>query len=518
MRPLLLAFTLALPSAVFAAPAPVAATDVPTGGEAAMQADWRREGVDDRIKAGLTSQGWRFEDDGRALEPKSQAAAAKGVLDKAVRDLLMDARRAALEAVNVMLDPNRTPELTDGARLAMLAQDLPPGLAKAVLDPKSDLAKTRAMAVAELDTVASYFDGSRTMAERQAAAQPVSAGTPGPRAAHPYYTAQENSVGDKLRDSAASVIGQDPFGMIILSRLNGRNGKPDLPPVVIEDQSGDAVARYDIRRGAIVLDREGVLSSIVGAEPPAKRAALRTALSTRAALLAYLDAHPEAVATVARDNDALIAHELTHAWQDRRDPIFREMARGNLPAAQPLEYEEEAYKTKNLYIRSKLKHDPASVKMDEEFRDYTVMTHGAVSWTQELFRKIQDASPARAMSVKSARAIEDDRLARARKRAVSTTEEQRAKALDLVILTRGARQLAEFERAHGRRAAALDKEIEGGRAESYKHLGSYYLVQARTAPRAPDRVTFLDRAERYAKASGSKELLEEVRKAKDKKE
>jgi len=508
MRPLLLAFALTLPSAAPAAP--VAAARSP-------QADWRSEVTDERVKAGLTTIGWRLEDDGRALDPKTKAPATKTDLDRAVLNLRQDARRAALEAVNLMLDPNREPQLTDGARLAMLAQDLPPGLAKAVLDPKSDLAKTRAMAAAELDAVASYFDGSRTMAERQAAAQPVSAGTPGPRANLPYYTPQENSVGDKLRASAAAEIGRDPFGKVILSRLNGKNGRPDLPPVLIEDQNGPVVAQYDFRRGAIVLDREGVVSSIVGAEPPAMRAALRSALSTRAALLAYLDAHPEAVSIVVKENDVVLAHELTHAWQDRRDPIFREIARGNLPAAQPLEYEEEAYKTKNLYLRSKLMHDPASVKMDAEFRDYTLMTHGVGSWTQELLTGIEDASPARAMSAKSARAVEAERLARARKRAVTTSDEQQAKALDLQALTRGGRQLAELERAHARRMVALDAEIRREQTDSYKRLGSYYLVQALTAPRAPDRSVFLDKAGRYAQASGSKELMEEVRKAQERK-
>ena len=57
---------------------------------------------------------------------------------------------------------------------------------------------------------------------------------------------------------------------------------------------------------------------------------------------------PEAISAVVKDNDVVIVHELTHAWQDRRDPVFREMTRGNLPDTTPLEYEEEAYKTKKL--------------------------------------------------------------------------------------------------------------------------------------------------------------------------
>ena len=509
MKPLiLLVGLLALPSAALAAPAPAAP---------AVQADWRRDGVDDRVKAALTSKGWRFEDDGRALDPKTKAPADKAVLDKTVRDLRQDARRAALEAVNQMLDPNRPEEIGDKQRKEMLAEDLPPGLAAALLDPKSDLSKTRAMAGAELDKVAAYFDGGRSLADRQSAAQPVSAGAPGPRVDLPYYTALEKSVGEKIQASAQTEIGRDPFGKTVLSRLNV-GGKPNLPPIVIEDQSGSVVAKYDFRRQAVVLDREGVLASVVGTVPPAQRSALRASLPTRAALMSYLETHPEAVSAVVKDNDVLIVHELTHAWQDRRDPIFREIARGNIPDVQPLEYEEEAYKTKNIYLRSKLKNDPASVTMNDDFNNYVSMTHGLGSWKTELHDGIKNASPSRAHTLQSLRAIEADRIERVRTRAVTTSAEQQAKALDLAALTRGGRQLAELEAAHVKRMAALDPGINAARTESYKQLGSYYLVQALTAARAPDRMTFLDQAERYAKISGSKALLEEVRKAKEQKE
>ncbi len=518
MKPLiLLVGLLTLPAAALAAPAPGVPPGSSTPAAPAVQADWRRDGVDERVKAALTGKGWRFEDDGRALDPKTKGPADKAVLDKVVRDLRQDARRAALEAVNQMLDPNRPEEIGDRQRKEKLAEDLPPGLAAALLDAKSDLAKTRAMAGAELDKVAAYFDGGRSLADRQSAAQPVSAGTAGPRVDLPYYTVLERSVGKKIQASAQAEIGRDPFGKIVLSRLNV-GGKPNLPPILIEDQSGSVVAKYDFRRQAVVLDREGVLASVVATVPPAQRIALRAALPTRAALLSYLEAHPEAVNAVVKDNDVLIVHELTHAWQDRRDPIFREMARGNIPDVQPLEYEEEAYKTKNIYLRSKLKNDPASVKMDDDFTDYTLMTHGLMPWKDSLINNIKNASPSRAQTVQSIRAIEAGRINRVQNRAVTTSAEQQAKALDLAALTRGGRQLAELDDAHARRMADLDSAIKKGRSEGYRDLGSYYLVQALTAARAPDRITYLDRAETYAKASGSKALIEEVRKAKEQKE
>ncbi|MCM2303522.1 MAG: hypothetical protein NDJ72_02380 [Elusimicrobia bacterium] len=509
MRPLLtLAVILAFPPAAFAAPAPAAASE---------RADWRRDGVDDRVKAGLTSLGWRLEDDGRALDPKTKAPVSKAVLDKAVLDLRQGARRAALETVNLMLSSGKPLEPGDRARVEAMAADLPPGLAAAILDPKSDLAKARAMADAGLARVAAYFDGGRTMDDRRAAAQPVSAGAPGPRVDLPYYTASEKSVGEKLQASARAEIGRDPFGRTVLSRLDA-GGKPALPPIVIEDQGGGVAAQYDYRRGAVVLDRESVVAAVVATVPPRQASALRASLSTRAALLAYLESHPEAVGAVVKDHDVLIVHELTHAWQDRRDPVFREMARGNIPDVQPLEYEEEAYLTQNLYLRSKLANDPASVKMGRELDDYILLGHGLEAYRGSLASDLETASPARAHSLRSIHAIETERLERARNRPVQTAEEQQAKALDLAALRRGRRELAELERAHLRRMTALKAAVDKDKTDRYKLLGSYYLVQGRTAQRATDRSAWLDQAERYAKASGSASLIDEVRKAKEEKE
>ena len=120
MRPLiLLAVMLASPSAVFAVSVPVGP---------AAQADWRRDGVDERVKAALTVRGWRLEDDGRALDPNTKAPAAKAVLDKAVLDLRQDARRAALETVNLMLTSGET---LDARKIEVLSADLPPSRRRA---------------------------------------------------------------------------------------------------------------------------------------------------------------------------------------------------------------------------------------------------------------------------------------------------------------------------------------------------------------------------------------------------
>ena len=504
--PLALVVWLALAPAALAAPAP--------------QADWRREAaVDERVKTGLSASGWRFEEDGRALDPKTKAPADKSALDKAVRDLLQGARRAALEKANLLLSkPRKDWEPADFAAANTLASELPPGLAKGLLDPKSDPAKLKAMADAELSSVAAYFDGSKTLADRQAAASPVTAAPSGPRVDLPYFTSAEKIAGDKLRAAAAAEIGRDPYGKTVLARLNGPDGKPDLPPILIEDQGGSVVAHYDMRRQAVILDRELTVASIVGSVPPRHRIALRESLATRAALLSYLSAHPEALSAVIKENDVVLVHELTHAWQDRRDPVMRETVRGNIPEMQILEYEHEAYLTKNLYIHSKLKNDPASVRIDDEFADYTVMMHGQKNWRDDLFKRLGGQSPSRALTTEDAEAIMAARIDATKKRATPTTEEQQAKALDLAGMTRGAKQLAALRAAYTARIAPLQNDISRYLApERARLLVTFYLGKAEHAESDADRIALLDKAGWAANSTQDPVLIEAVRKAKEKK-
>ncbi len=507
MRPLLtLAVMLALPPIIFAVEA------------APNQADWRRDGVDGRAKAALTSQGWRLEDDGRALDPKSKSPATKVALDKAVLDLRQDSRRAALETANLMLAAGKPLGPEERAHLETLSEDLPPALFAAMLDPKSDMATVKALADANLAQLASFFDGRRTLTDRRAAAEPVFAGTPGPRVDLPYYTVAEKSVGEKMRAIAEIQIGRNTFGKTVLSRLNGKDGKPALPPILIEDQNGPVVAQYDFRRQSVILDRENVMASVVGTVPPRRRTALRRSLSTRAALITYLDTHPEALAAVVRDHDVVIVHEFTHAWQDRRDTIFRDIARGNLPDTQPLEYEEEAYKTKNMYIHSKLKNDTASVRADNELSDFSEMLRDRLVWQQALFKDLNDASPSRALPIQSLRTVQGRRIYAVKLQAVATNDEQQAKALDLTVLGRGQKALDKLKIAHEARMAALDGEIDRAALNRSKLLGTVYLAQAQFVERATDRLTLLERAELQAQASGNTVLIKEVRREKERKQ
>ena len=119
------------------------------------------------------------------------------------------------------------------------------------------------------------------------------------------------------------------------------------------------------------------------------------------------------------------------------------------------------------------------------------------------------------MTLNSIEMIEAGRLERTKGRGVVTSDDQRAKALDLAALGQGRRMLAEVKEAHKTRMAEVNAAIDTGSADRYKVLGAYYLVQAQFAPRSADRIALLGMAEDNANKSGNAALIDEVRKAKE---
>ena len=377
------------------------------------------------------------------------------------------------------------------------------------MEASAGAADLRRLADRDLSRISSYFDASRTLGERQDAAQPVRAAEPGRRVSLPYFDDSERRAGQSLSAAAAGELSQDAFGRAVLSNLNGKDGRPAIPPVVIADLSGGILAAYDYRRRALVVDRTMLLMSVTEDAAPRERAALSETLSSRQALVDHLARHPEAAASFAAKNDALLVHELTHVWQDRRDPVMREMARGNLPQAMLIEYEVEAWTTKNLYIHSRLKRDPAA-KIDVfEMDDYLAMLNGYGRWAREL-RAQYAASSIHAMDVATASAIQQRRIARVRARAASTNDEQTAKSLDLLAMTRADRELSTMRAGQANRLHGLETEVLTVGKESAGILAERYLAAAEAAPNPIEFSVNIRKAEDFAVRAGSKRLLEKI--------
>ena len=253
--------------------------------------------------------------------------------------------------------------------------------------------------------------------------------------------------------------------------------------------------------------------SITGYYPPKEAAALRKTLASHDALLAYLKAHPGAVTMFVERNDVVLVHELTHAWQDRRDPVMQAMIQGDIPVAQILEYEKESFLTKNIYLHSKLKNDPTSVINDEELTDYVAMMNGRRTWWRQKRDDYRTQSPAFALDLSEVSAIQKWRLAEAQAKLAATPAQRQ----EVRALTQGRKELTALDAAQTRRIAALESAADRSAPERHNPLGMYYLKVAQEAAQGPDRIVLLQKAEDSAKASGDKALIASVRKAKDSK-
>lgn len=491
MGPLLLAFSL-----LAAAPS-----------RAATPADWRAASLSDGMKDALRGEGLRLEDDGRVTDAATRAPLSADQLSAVLARIDMGTRRLALERLELILakDPLSP---ADRAAAEALKGSLPPEVARA-LEARASAAELRRVSAAGLAKVSAWFDAARTPEERRAAAAPVKAGAPGPRATFPYLDAAEQRVGDALRAAAARRLDADPVGRTVLAGLAGPDRKPDLPPVLLEDLTTDA-ARYDYRRRALVLDRAAAVAAATSLVPAKDRGALARSLSSAAALTAWLDAHPETVAALVAQNDALLVHELAHAAQDRRDPVMQEMARGNLPMAVLLDDEVEAWTTKNLYVASRLKNAPGAALDPSELADYRDMVQNPAAWRQELRRRYRD-SAVNSFDAADVARIQGRRLAAARARPAATREEQTAKALDLAAMTRAERELSDYAAAQKRRLAALEDSAAAAAKGTDAPLARHYLALSHDAPNEIERAADLQTAEDYAARSGDAALLAEVR-------
>jgi hypothetical protein len=299
-------------------------------------------------------------------------------------------------------------------------------------------------------------------------------------------------------------------GRLILSRLNGKDGRPDLPPFLVED-TGTGAAKYDAIRRAVIVDRNAAITELMQGVLPVDRAGRRRELDRPDALAQALAANPDAISRLMAHNDVLVAHELTHAWQDRRDSIWRRMRRGHIPQAVPFEYEEEANLEKNLYIHDVVRGNPGAAIDPQELENYRSMLLDYSTWLRELretYRADTDGSVADLSRIAA--------LTRARRDAVQniptrSPEEQLQKARLIARITAGERAISELQAAHSTRIENLKSgDVARAGRESNPALARHFLAVGTALPVGPNRTAALNRALLFARASGDAALVEQV--------
>lgn len=149
--------------------------------------------------------------------------------------------------------------------------------------------------------------------------------------------------GDAMAREVVADLSANPVGRRILDDLRDRFGRVRLPEFYVSNQTTSIAAYRSVPNG-VFLSR----SEILGNGWTIERFLSDPALQRR-----YI-----------RDNQALLAHELTHAGQARRSPL--EPGQFGMP----VEYEYEAYLNEHLYTHAMLQADPGRVDLDGELGSY----------------------------------------------------------------------------------------------------------------------------------------------------
>lgn len=497
MRALLLAALLAPSSAL-------------AGDLGPIPADWKNleAPLGEEEIVGLRELGFRLEPDGKVLDLELQALDAAG-LARARQLLAASQRRRRLERLRAFLatQPQDAPLSPDARRQARLLAD--GTLFDAVDRGEMTVRSLSRMARMDLNAVARVFDGNAAAGSASVAVTaPETA--PHNRPRFPYLTAAEQRLGERLQAAAVSQLSNYERGRLILSRLNGADGTTQLPPILVED-TGMGAAKYDAIRRAVIIDRNAAITELLQGVLPVDRAGRRRELDRTDALAQALAADPDAVGRLMARNDVLVAHELTHAWQDRRDTVWRRMRRGYIPQAVPFEYEEEANLEKNLYIHDVVRGNPGAAIDPQEVENYRSMLSDYTTWLRELretYRADSDGSVADLTRIAA--------LARARRDAVQnipakSPEEQRQKARLLGRIAAGEQAISDLQAAHAARMQALKSgDVARAGQESNPALARHFLAVGTPLPVGPNRTAALNRALVYARASGDAALVEQV--------
>ncbi len=494
----------------------------PAAGAAAPSAlyDDRPHPLSDDLRTDLLFQGYRFEaSTGHVLSPDTHKPLTVAQLDDLKRQLAADYRRDGLERIAALVDAeNPAKPLDPGARLRAEriaeAEGVPPRLARDLRSARLLAGAVSAEADRDYLRSARVFDAQRPLSDFQARAVPLASPPPQP-APPPYFDASERALGRLLQQATQARLSLNPVGAELLAHFRDASGALRLPRMVVLPIESDAAATY--AGGEIALSQKAVVSAIVRAAPSARRAALRAGLADSRALTRYLLAHPAALKAFLSRNDYTVAHELTHAWQSRRDPLFAEIDRGNFPYSDYVEQEQEAYLVEMRYVYEKLKANPAALDGDPDELDlYRRFAFDLDGWRGQIDQLYLEQDPQSAATLPTGEQMQAERVKAARRLSTLGSWWRRVESLKLLGLAQGS---AEEEAYRARADGLLDRfrktEYPAIQKDSPALLARAFLAAAR-ADRGMARAEDLDDAARYADASADASLIAAVRSAKEK--
>ena len=157
------------------------------------------------------------------------------------------------------------------------------------------------------------------------------------------YDARLSAV---LKKDFARTIKKTASGREFYARLEAAGPEAAKMRVLVRRNTGRMFAWFDVKENAVYLNSDTIL----------KFFSAKHIKDAESAHIIY--SNKEVRAELVKYADALYLHELTHALQTYKYPHYRL----DIPEANPVEFEYEAYLTEDLYTHEKLKNSPKLLK------------------------------------------------------------------------------------------------------------------------------------------------------------
>lgn len=349
--------------------------------------DAAAEPVEAMIWVGLMTQGVRLDEktcffhepDRDEPVTRLEMEALKPGHDKGLELMGIENLRATLKRLNP--DKPIPPDVAARLRAANEAgTKLPPSVLAALAKdaPAGEILAGTDAAYAQMTR---FFDAQRDGASLAQSALPHVPGVNDPPKPRALVGAVEERVSAALAKDLEARFATHEAGREMLERFRGKDGVVRLPAVRVLKLSqrpddpgyGRAAAIQDPSNGTVVINHWVAARIAVASAPPAQRPALAAELADANKLNERMLKDPALRAAVLKGVEIIVAHEFVHAWQNRRGEYDVETVRGNIPPANPLEKEHEAYREEYRYFHSLLKAHPADAVANPEMAGYRAM-------------------------------------------------------------------------------------------------------------------------------------------------
>lgn len=332
-----------------------------------------------------------------------------------------------------------------------------------------------------------FWDGQKTLEAFKSGAEPVVPGKNEPARPGTYVGDVEAKLGKSFSADLLAHFGESPAGRDLLEHFKDKKGAVQLPDFMLLKLSqkasdpgyGLAAAVQNPANGSIIINHWYAAQVALELAPEAERKKLSADFSDTGKLTRYLLDHPKARDAVVERIDVVLYHEMIHSWQNRRSNYDVEMMRGNLPGANPLSKEHEAYREEFRYFHEKLMKDPAGMSKDPLFPQYLSMLKDYDGFREDITR-LYMSNFAGSSDYKTLGQIQEERRGMAQKLMGDGLYARTIQTLKLVGLSFGDKALKENQDdAQKREAEFTGKVLPELRSEGYDKLASHFTATGR---------------------------------------